>query len=138
MESSQSVVFYLGISLGAVLSILLIIWLVLFVRLFFGTKGLPESISNFFNLIVEGEIDTAYQLTTKSFRSQTTKKQFLKFIKTNKIKQYKRLRMSTPSIKGKNCTIEITLITKSGVEIPVKMGFIKKSKEWEVDLLENS
>jgi len=137
MESFQPVLSYLGIGIAVVVGIVLVIWLFLFVRIFFGTKGLPQAIGNFFNLIAEGEIDEAYQLTTEHFRAQTTKKQFLKFIKTNKIKQFQRTKMAMPIIKNENCTMEVMLITKSGIEIPLKMGLIKKGKDWQVDVLEN-
>ena len=137
MESFQPVLSYLGIGIAVVIAIVLIIWLVLFVRIFFGTKGLPQAISNFFNLIAEGEIDQAYQLTTENFRAQTTKKQFLKFIKTNKIKQFQRTSMGMPTIQDENCTMEVTLITKSGIEIPLKMGLFRRDKDWQVDVLES-
>ncbi|NER48284.1 MAG: hypothetical protein F6J86_05965 [Symploca sp. SIO1B1] len=134
----ESFIGYLGIGVAAVVGIVLIVWLIFFVRIFFGTKGLPQAITNFFELIATGEIDNAYQLTTESFRAQVSKKQFLKFLKTNKFKQYQRLKMAMPSIKGKDCTIGITLITKSGIEIPLKMGLMRKGKDWQIDVLENS
>ncbi|NEQ67606.1 MAG: hypothetical protein F6K21_19285 [Symploca sp. SIO2D2] len=134
----ESFIGYLGIGVAAVVGIVLIVWLIFFVRIFFGTKGLPQAITNFFELIATGEIDNAYQLTTENFRTQVSKKQFLKFLKTNKFKQYQRLKMAMPSIKGKDCTIGITLITKSGIEIPLKMGLMRKGKDWQIDVLENS
>ena len=134
----ESFIGYLGIGVAAVVGIVLIVWLTFFVRIFFGTKGLPQAITKFFELIATGEIDNAYQLTTESFRSQTSKKQFIKFIKTNKFKQYQRLKMAMPSIKGGDCTMEVTLITKSGIEIPLKMGLMRKGKDWQIDVLENS
>ena len=134
----ESFIGYLGIGVAAVVGIVLIVWLIFFVRIFFGTKGLPQAITKFFELIATGEIDKAYQLTTESFRAQTSKKQFLKFIKTNKFKQYQRLKMAMPSIKGGDCTMGVTLITKSGIEIPLKMGLMRKGKGWQIDVLENS
>ncbi|NET59467.1 MAG: hypothetical protein F6K47_25980 [Symploca sp. SIO2E6] len=137
MESFRVVLGYLGIGVAAVVGIVSIIWLLLFVRIFFGTQGIPQAITNFFELIATGKIDQAYQLTTDSFRAQASKKQFLKLIKTNKIKQYQRLKMAIPTVKGKNCTMEVTLITKSGIEIPLNIGLMKQGKDWQVDVLEN-
>ncbi|NEP58901.1 MAG: DUF4864 domain-containing protein [Symploca sp. SIO2G7] len=134
----ESFIGYLGIGVAAVVGIVLIVWLILFVRIFFGTKGLPQAITKFFELIATGEIDTAYQLTTESFRAQVSKKQFLKLIKTNKLKQYQRLKMAMPTINGEDCTMEVTLITKSGTEIPLKTGLIRQGKGWQIDVLENS
>ncbi|MCL1473905.1 hypothetical protein [Argonema antarcticum] len=136
MESYQPFLTYLGIGTATIVVIVAIIWAFLAFRIFSLTKGLPQAITEFFTLISEEKIDQAYQLTTENFRTKTSKQQLIKFIKNNKIKQYKRSTMSIPKVEDNRHLLDIKLITSTGREIPLKMAFVRQAKEWRIDQLE--
>lgn len=138
MESYQPFLTYLGIGTAALVVIIALIWAFFAFRIFSLTKGLPQAITEFFTLIAEDKIDQAYQLTTENFRTKTSKQQLLKFIKTNKLKQFKRTTMSIPKVEDNSHLLDINLITHTGREIPLKMAFIRQAKEWRIDQLETT
>jgi hypothetical protein len=78
------------------------------------------------------------KLTTERFRAKTSKQQFIKFIKTNKLKQYKRTVLSIPTDEGDSYVLDINLILNSGREIPMKIGLVKQGKDWKIDQLETT
>lgn len=137
MESFQPFLTYLGIGTAAIVGVVALIWAFLAWRIFSLTQGLPKAIGEFFTLIAEDEIDQAYQLTTDNFRTNTSKQQFVKFIKNNKIKQYKRTLMSVPKVAEDTHLLDIKLITNTGREIPLKMAFVRQEKQWLIDQLES-
>lgn len=136
MESSQPILTYLGIGSAAIVGIVIIIWAFLAFRVFTLTKGLPKVITEFFTLIAENKIDEAYQKTTEKFRDRTSKQQFIKFIKTHKLNQYKRSTMSIPTVKEGSHFVDVKVITNIGREIPLEMAFIQQAKEWKIQQLE--
>lgn len=140
IETFQPYLTYIGIGIAVIIGIVLLLWLVLAVSVLFTTQGIPQAISNFFLLIIDGEIDQAYQLTTANFQAKTSKQQFIKFIKTNKFKDYKRtiLGIPTDDENSQSQLIDITLILNSGQEIPLKIGLVKQEKDWKIDQLETA
>ena len=136
MELLQPYGKYILIGLAAIVGIFIVVWLVVAVRVMTTTKGIPQAISNFFKLIIENKLDSAYKLTTKNYQRQTSKKQFTKFINQNKFRQYKSTRLGIPRVTGDRANLDVTLILKSGREIPLKLGLLKQEQTWYVDLLE--
>ena len=74
---------YGGYGLGGLFLLLVIVWIVTAVRIVQRTKGLPQALNNFFAAIVNGKLDAAYNMTTKAYRRQVNRKDFVKFIKKN-------------------------------------------------------
>lgn len=127
---------YIASGVAAIVGLAILLWLLLVFSVMTTTQGVPKAISNFFKLIIEENTDRAYQLTTKNFQSKTSKKQFLKFIKTNKFSQYKRTLLAIPMVEGDRADLDVTLILYSGKEIPLKISLLRQDKEWQIDLLE--
>ncbi|MEB3828557.1 DUF4864 domain-containing protein [Phormidium sp. CCY1219] len=135
MESFQPWLSYIGIGLGALLGGLVLVWIIVSVAIFLRTKGLPQAIAAFFTRIADGDITGAYQSTTERLQSRTSKKEFAKFVKTNKLHQYQRTTLSIPTVEGKTHRLEVTVITKNGREIPLLMELVKSDDGWLVDAL---
>ncbi len=135
MERFQPYLSYLGIGLASILGLLIVVWIVVAVNILLKTKGLPQAIAQFFTLIVDGNITGAYQLTTDNFQAKTSKKEFTKFIKTHKLHKYTRTTMSIPTVEGDRHSLDVTVITETGQEIPVKMDLIKSDNIWIIDHL---
>ena len=132
METFQPYLSYLGIGLAGILGLLLLVWIIVSVTIFLKTKGLPQAIRAFFTLIVDGNITGAYQLTTDEFKAKTSKKEFTKFIKKNKLNKYSRNTMSIPTVEGNRHCLEVTAIAENGQEIPLKIALIKNNKDWQI------
>jgi len=133
MEKFQPYLSYVGIGLAGILGLVLVVWIVVAVTILLKTKGLPQAIGQFFTLIANGNITGAYQLTTDEFQAKNSKKQFTKFIKTHKLNKYTRTTMSIPTVESNIHSLEVTVITNTGKEIPLKMSFVKVDKNWIVD-----
>jgi hypothetical protein len=127
---------YLGIGLAGIVGLLLLVWAIVALSILRKTKGLPQAIRTFLTLIVEGNVTGAYQGTTDNFKAKTSKQAFSKFIKKHKLHQYTRTLMSIPTVEGNCHSLDVTVITKTGQEIPLKMSFIKHQKTWQVEALD--
>jgi len=136
METFQPYLNYVAIGVGSILVVLLLFWVMLATRIMALTKGIPETISRFFLLIVDNNIDDAYQqMTTPQYQQRTSKKDFLKFIKANKFRQYQRTLLSIPKDEGDKRSIEVTLVTTTGQEIPLSVDLVRQEKNWKIDKL---
>lgn len=133
MESVQPWLSYVGIGLGAIVGGIVLIWISVSLIIFAKTKGLPQAIGAFFAQIAQGDINGAYQSTSDRFKSKTSKQQFAKFIKTHKLNQYQRTTMSIPTTEGEVHCLDVTVISKTGREVPVQMKLVKRDKVWTVD-----
>jgi hypothetical protein len=133
VESFQPWLSYVGIGVGVIVGGILLIWISVSLIIFAKTKGLPQAIGAFFAQIGNGDINGAYQSTSDRFKSKTSKQQFAKFIKTHKLNQYQRTTMSIPTTEGDVHCLEVTVISKTGREVPVQMRLVKQDKVWTVD-----
>jgi hypothetical protein len=136
MEKFPPYLSYLGIGVAGLVGLLLLVWVIVAIRILQKTKGLPQAIGTFLTLIVEGNVTAAYQLTTDNFQAKMSKQAFSKFIKKHKLHQYTRTRMSIPTVEENCHSLAVTVITKTGQEIPLKMSFIKHQKTWQLEELD--
>lgn len=127
---------YLGIGIASILGIIVLIWLLIAGSILLATKGLPQAINNFFAAIVTNNLDAAYAMTTPNFQKRTPKKQFTKFVKANRLKEYKRLKLPVFNPKGDRCPLELSVELMSGEKIPLRMELVKEVKGWAIDGLE--
>lgn len=133
MESFQPWLSYAGIGLGVIVGGIVLIWISVSLIIFSKTKGLPQAIGAFFAQIAQGDVNGAYQSTSDRFKSKTSKQQFAKFIKTHKLNQYQRTTMSIPTTEDEVHCLDVTVISKTGREVPVQMKLVKQDKVWTVD-----
>jgi len=137
MELLQPYSKYIWIGVIAIVAIAVILWLATAVIVMRNTKGIPLEINNFFDLVTENKIDEAYSSTSDRFRSQISKPQLNKLIKTYKFKQYYKTRLDMPQMQTANdSTLTATLILKSGREIPMQFALVRIDRQWKIDSLE--
>ncbi len=137
MELIQPYNKYILIGVATIIGVGIILWLSVVVVVMRNTKGIPIAISDFFQLILENKIDAAYRSTTDNFQSRISKPQFVKIIKKNKFKQYQRTLFGMPKMEtGNNSILDVTLILKSGREIPLQFRVCRENKKWKIDSLE--
>ena len=136
MELLQPYSKYIWIGVIAIIAIAVILWIATAVIVMRNTKGIPLEINNFFDLITETKIDEAYNSTSDNFRSQISKPQLNKLIKTYKFKQYNKTRLDIPQMQTANdSTLKATLVLKSGREIPMQFTLVRINREWKIDSL---
>jgi len=134
MEFLQSYSKYIWIGIIAIIAIAVILWLGTAIIVMRNTKGIPLEINNFFDLITEAKVDEAYSSVSDNFRSQISKPQLNKLIKTYKFKQYYKTRLDIPQMQtANNSTLDATLILKSGREIPMQFTLVRINREWKID-----
>jgi hypothetical protein len=126
---------YIGIGGLILLGVVLLLWLGLVATVLFGTKGIPKAISNFFGEIGDGDLEHVYGLMSPTYRDRHSIKDLQKLIQTHKLKTYKNLNLAIPkkSSTTNAYIIEVTVILRSGKEIPFLINLVKSSKQWLVD-----
>lgn len=124
---------YLGIGIASVLGILVLIWLLIAGSILLTTKGLPQALNNFFAAIVTDNLDAAYAMTTPNYQKRTSKKQFTKFVKANRLKQYKRLELPLFEPKGDRCPLDLSVELTTGEKMRLQMELVKEGKGWAID-----
>jgi hypothetical protein len=126
---------YGGYGLGGLLLLLVILWIVTAARIVKQTKGLPQALNNFFAAIVSGKLDAAYAMTTKAYRNQFNRKDFIKFIKQNNLKQYKTSKLSAPLLEGGFYRLNITAELQSGDGVPLSFLWKQAGETWQIEQL---
>ena len=59
---------------------LLLFWTFNAIKLIIGARGINPLVKKFFNQIASGQIDGAYRLTTKTYRTHVNRQDFIKFL----------------------------------------------------------
>ncbi|MBE9180666.1 hypothetical protein IQ268_19070 [Oculatella sp. LEGE 06141] len=127
---------YFGIGIISILGIVVLIWLLIAGSILLVTKGLPKAINHFFAAIVTGNLDAAYAMTTPNFQKRTSKKQFTKFVKANRLKHHKRVQLPLFNVEGDWCPLDLTVELTSGEQVPLYVELVKDGKTWAIDGLE--
>jgi hypothetical protein len=136
VEIIQPYLGYIGIGIGAVVGVLVLVWIVVSVSIFLKTKGMPQLISNFFIAISDGNINGAYEMTSDRFQAKMSKKQLTKFAINNKLTQYRRTQMTIPTSEEGVYNLEVVVETKTGRKIPLLLNLVKEEENWKIDDLE--
>lgn len=70
-----------------------------------------------------------------NYQAKTSKKQFALFIKTHKLKTYKRTLLGIPTrdLDSNTKEISVKIILNSGKEIPTTLNLVKQGNRWLVD-----
>lgn len=136
MELFQPYGKYIAIGLAIIVAIAIILWIGTVVIVMRNTKGIPQAINDFFNLIIENKIEEAYYSTTDNFQTRISQPQLNKLIKNYKFKQYQQTRLDIPQMRtASNATLNATLILKSGRKIPLQFTLLRLNQEWKIDSL---
>ena len=126
---------YGGYGLGGLFLLLVVVWIITAVRIVQRTKGLPQALNNFFAAIVNGKLDAAYAMTTKAYRRQVNRKDFVKFIKKNNLKQYKTSKLSAPLAEDGLQRLNMTAELNSGADVPLSFLWIQDGETWKIEQL---
>ncbi|MFN6345230.1 MAG: hypothetical protein ACK4V5_11785 [Cyanobium sp.] len=116
---------------------LLLYWTISAVRLVLSARGINPLLKQFFNQIASGQVDGAYLLTTKNYRSHVNRKQFIQFLAGLKLNRYRNLKSGRPRLQDGQMILTVKLISEAKEELPLDFTFVKLEEQWRIDRIKN-
>ena len=112
---------------------LLLYWTISAVRLVLSARGINPLIKQFFTQVAAGQVDGAYLLTTRNYRSHVNRKQFIQFLAGLKLNKYRNLRSGRPRLQEGQIILTVKLKSEGDEELPLDFTFVKVEDAWRVD-----
>jgi hypothetical protein len=106
------------------------------VKLVLNARGINPLLKQFFNQIASGQVDGAYLLTTKNYRSHVNRKQFLAFLAGLKLNRYRNLKSGRPRLQEGQLILTVKLLTDAKEELPLDFTFVKLDDTWRIDRIQ--
>ena len=115
---------------------LLLYWTISAVRLVLSARGINPLIKQFFTQVASGQVDGAYLLTTKNYRSHVNRQQFIRFLAGLKLNKYRNLKSGRPRIQEGKVILTVKLKAENKEELPLDFTFTKVDEHWRVDRIQ--
>ncbi|MFO7629321.1 MAG: hypothetical protein R6W06_07355 [Prochlorococcaceae cyanobacterium] len=115
---------------------LLLYWTITAVKLVLSARGINPLIKQFFTQVASGQIDGAYLLTTKNYRSHVNRQQFIRFLAGLQLNKYRNLKSGRPRLQEGQITLTVKLISEAKEELPLDFTFVKLDETWRVDRIQ--
>ena len=112
---------------------LLLYWTITAVKLVLSARGINPLLKQFFTQIASGQLDGAYLLTTKNYRSHVNRKQFIQFLAGLKLNRYRNLKSGRPRLEDGQLILTVKLLTEAKEELPLDFTFVKLEEQWRID-----
>ncbi|MGL6133949.1 MAG: hypothetical protein ACRC1L_07155 [Prochlorococcaceae cyanobacterium] len=113
--------------------VLLLYWTVTAVKLVLSTRSINPLLKQFFTQIANGQVDGAYLLTTKNYRTHVNRKQFITFLAGLKLNRYRNLKSGRPRLNDGQLILTVKLLTEAKEELPLDFTFVKLDDQWRID-----
>ena len=115
---------------------LLLYWTVSAVKLVLSARGINPLIKQFFTQVASGQIDGAYLLTTKNYRSHVNRQQFIRFLAGLQLNKYRNLKSGRPRLQEQQVILTVKLKTDGKEELPLDFTFSKVEEAWRIDRIQ--
>jgi hypothetical protein len=115
---------------------LLVYWSISAVRLVLSARGINPLLKQFFTQVAAGQIDGAYLLTTKNYRSHVNRQQFIRFLAGLQLNKYRNLKSGRPRLQEDQIILTVKLKSEGNEELPLDFTFIKVDDAWRVDRIQ--
>jgi hypothetical protein len=112
---------------------LLLFWTISAVKLVISARGINPLIKQFFTQVAAGQIDGAYLLTTKNYRSHVNRKQFIQFLADLRLNRFRNLKSGRPRLQDDQIILTVKLRSDDKEELPLDFTFVKVDEAWRVD-----
>ncbi|MCT0208704.1 hypothetical protein [Synechococcus sp. CS-1332] len=112
---------------------LLLYWTISAVRLVLSARGINPLIKQFFTQVASGQVDGAYLLTTRNYRSHVNRQQFIRFLVGLQLNKYRNLKSGRPRLQEGQVILTVKLKTDGKEELPLDFTFVKVEEAWRVD-----
>jgi hypothetical protein len=116
--------------------VLLLYWTISAVRLVLSARGINPLIKQFFTQVACGQIDGAYLLTTRNYRSHVNRQQFIRFLAGLQLNKYRNLRSGRPRLQEGQIILTVKLRSENKEELPLDFTFVKVDDHWRVDRIQ--
>jgi hypothetical protein len=113
--------------------VLLLYWTVTAVKLVLSARGINPLLKQFFTQLASGQVDGAYLLTTKNYRTHVNRKQFINFLAGLKLNKYRNLKSGRPRLNDGQLILTVKLLTEAKEELPLDFTFVKLDDQWRID-----
>ncbi len=121
MKKMFTIIAIVIVSIGIIISLV-----------FYLTSGAAKSADNFFSLIKNGQIDSAYETLSIQFKDKTTLENFKIFIETYSINDFNSVFWNSRTINPGIAELEGNIKTKNNQTVPVKISLIKEDGKWKI------
>ena len=125
-------------ALLGVASVLLVYWTITAVKLVLSARGINPLIKQFFTQVASGQIDGAYLLTTKNYRSHVNRQQFIRFLAGLQLNKYRNLKSGRPRLQEDQIILTVKLKSEGKEELPLDFTFVKVDDAWRVDRIQKT
>lgn len=102
-------------------------------KLVISARGINPLLKQFFTQVASGQIDGAYLLTTKNYRSHVNRQQFIRFLAGLQLNKYRNLKSGRPRIQDGQIILTVKLKSEAKEELPLDFTFVKVEEAWRVD-----
>ena len=99
----------------------------------FRSRGINPLIKQFFTQVASGQLDGAYLLTTKNYRSHVNRQQFIRFLAGLQLNRYRNLKSGRPRLEEGQLILTVKLKSDGSDELPLDFTFVKVEDQWRVD-----
>jgi len=117
---------------------LLLYWTITAVKLVLSARGINPLIKQFFTQVASGQVDGAYLLTTKNYRSHVNRQQFIRFLAGLQLNKYRNLRSGRPRLQDDQVILTVKLKSDDKEELPLDFTFVKVDEAWRVDRIQKA
>ena len=117
---------------------LLLYWTFTAVKLVLSARGINPLLKQFFTQIASGQVDGAYLLTTKNYRSHVNRKQFIAFLAGLKLNRYRNLKSGRPRLQEGQLILTVKLLNDAKEELPLDFTFVKLDDTWRIDRIRSA
>jgi hypothetical protein len=112
---------------------LLLYWTISAVKLVLSARGINPLIKKFFTQVASGQVDGAYLLTTKNYRSHVNRQQFIRFLAGLQLNRYRNLKSGRPRMEDNQITLTVKLKSENKDELPLDFTFVRLEDQWRID-----
>lgn len=112
---------------------LLLYWTISAVKLVLSARGINPLIKQFFTQVASGQVDGAYLLTTKNYRSHVNRTQFIRFLAGLQLNKYRNLKSGRPRVEDEQIILTVKLKSEGNEELPLDFTFVKLEDQWRID-----
>jgi hypothetical protein len=112
---------------------LLLYWTISAVKLVLSARGINPLIKQFFTQVASGQVDGAYLLTTKNYRSHVNRTQFIRFLAGLQLNKYRNLKSGRPRVEDEQIILTVKLKSEGDEELPLDFTFVKLEDQWRID-----
>jgi hypothetical protein len=117
---------------------LLAFWTISAVKLVLSARGINPLLKQFFTQVAAGQIDGAYLLTTKNYRSHVNRQQFIRFLAGLQLNKYRNLKSGRPRLQEDQIILTVKLKSEGNEELPLDFTFVKVDEAWRVDRIQKA